>query len=162
MLVACVVRLRNILLAQLVCKLSKLLCAVGVECRLDCNGRIGKGQVLALFKHSLHCLCGKRCPCAVLDKRNRPVLIISLGKVVYKLTHKREDICVVGCCGKNKLAVAERILNSLSHIVPCKVHYRHLRSALSLQLLGKLQHSRLCVAVNGSICNKNTVVLCSV
>ena len=76
-----------------------------------------------------------------------------------KLTHEWENIAVVCCCSENKLAVAECIFNSFSHITASKVNHINILRAELVKLFFKIHNSLLCIAVNRSICDKHAFVL---
>ena len=71
--------------------------------------------------------------------------------------HKREDVGVIGGCSKNNSAVAESVLNSLSHITAGKVVNNNLGAALGFEPFGKQLNCFFGVAVNGGIGNHYAV-----
>ena len=119
--------------------------------------RSGVRYVLTLFQHTLHHLCGDRRPRAVFDKTYRPVLIVPLGKRVYKSAHKREYIPVVSGGGKHEFIITERVLYRLSHIATRQVVHSD-RYAAGFKFLCKFFRRLFRVSVNRGVSNRNALV----
>ena len=72
--------------------------------------------------------------------------------------HEGEDVSIVSRGCQHQLAVAERVLHSLRHVVSCQVGDRNLH-APQLQLLLQQLHSCLGVAVDGGVGDHNALAL---
>ena len=71
--------------------------------------------------------------------------------MVDEFAHEREDIRVVGGGREHDPAVAERVLDTLRHVLACEVSDDDLGTALHSQLVGEQLDSLLGVAVNGGV-----------
>ena len=122
----------QILLAQLVGHGLDLGAALVVQGGADAHGGIGEAQVLALGQDVLHDLRSHGRPGAVFNNTNGAVLVVALGKMVNKLPHKGENICIIGGGGKHKLTVTEGILHRFGHIYTGQIIYNHLGATVCL------------------------------
>ena len=114
---------------QLIGKRCDLLAALLAECRFQGNGRVGERDVLRLLEHGLHDLGCHRRPRAVLDEADRAVLVAALHESVNEMLHEREDLRIIGRRRQNELAVAERILDRLRHVLTRQIRDRDLGAA---------------------------------
>ena len=143
--------LRNVIGAKLVRKRLELVLALITQCRKQGHGRLAEGQLLAVCQHVLYGLCGKGRPGAVLDDADGAVLIAALCKMNNEISHKREDIRIVGGCRKHELSIAECGGNGLRLIAACKVENLNVRTALVAELVGEQLHRLAGVAIDGGV-----------
>ncbi len=122
--------LLNVVVAESVGELFNLVAAVVVESRHNADCGLDKLDILAALEHFLHDLRSKRSPRAVLHKGDLSVLEVALGEMLDKLAHKWEDLGIVGRGSQHDPAVAECVLNALSHILTRKIVDNYLRAAL--------------------------------
>ena len=153
------VLLCEIFAAELIDHGVELGCAVLVQRRKDLDGRLGVGEVLALFQLGAHHLGGKRCPTAVLNQSHGAVAEIALNQMIDKIAHKGEDIGIVGGGCQHDLAVTEGIAHGLGEIAAGKVMNNDLGATVRLQLFRQLLDSLLGIAVDGGVGNHNTLFL---
>ena len=79
--------------------------------------------------------------------------------MLNELAHIGEELGVVGGGGQNQLAVAERVLHRLGHVLPRQVADGDLGAVLGLQLFGQQLHGLFGVAVDGGVGQENALVL---
>ena len=147
----------KILAAKLIRKSLKLCGAFLIEGGKNLNGIFGIGQILALFKHTLHGLGRHRRPAAVFDERHLAIAKVALGEVIDERTHKGENISIVGGGCKHDFAITESILNRFCHIATRKVIDNDLGTSLGAELFGKCHNRLFGVAVNRGVGNHNSL-----
>ena len=72
--------------------------------------------------------------------------------------HERENAVVVGRCRKDQSVIAESVLDGLGHVISRQIADSDL-DALGAQHLSQLLDSRLCVAVDGCVCDADAGLL---
>ena len=73
-------------------KCFKLCLACRIQCRQNFYTVFTISEVFAVFKHLSHNLFCNRCPATIFNKCYCAVSVATLCKVIYKLSHKRENI----------------------------------------------------------------------
>ena len=81
-----------------------------------------------------------------------------LGERVDEGAHEREDLALIGDRGEHQAVIAERILNSLGHVVASQVKDRDLLAA-SLKRRCKLLNGSLQMAIHARVGDRNALVL---
>ena len=151
--------LGNVVTAQLCYYCVDLGSTLFTQSRFNSYSRFYHIQLFAAFQHLFHYVSSYGSPRTILDESYGAVLEITFSQMFDKVTHVREDTCIVGGGSQNDFAVTEGIGHSLSHVAASQVFDYNLGSAISAQLFSQHFNPLLGVAINGGIGNQNTLFL---